>query len=479
MAPQLASPTAPSTERIPPYSEEAERAELGALLLDAERVLDLCVESQISVPECFYVPAHQTIYQALLDMANDNRPVDILTTAEHLREKGKLEQIGGTSYLDYLVDATPSAAHAEYYIDIVRQNHILRSIIQRSRAAIDHCYAGDWSADEVLGKVEQDIFEISHERELRTASWPELIKTAMDEIEHIYQTKKGLTGVTTGYRDLDRKLLGLHKGDMVILAARPSMGKTALALNIAERVATPIPEDPVARPVAIFSLEMASEQLIRRMLCCHARVPAYKLYGGYIGDISHADLTQAAAALRKAPIYLDDTAGLTPLELRSRARRLQRKYQIELIMIDYLQMMQFPQKNDEGRQREVAAISSAIKAMAKELDIPVLVLSQLSRAPESRERDDRKPRLSDLRESGALEQDADVVCLLRRPYVYNREEEQRTLAIVDVAKQRNGPTGEVTLHFDDEYMRFEDAVHGVDTDVEPDFEVDDAGGPGG
>ncbi len=454
-----------AAERLPPYSEEAECGVLGSILLDAERVIDLCVERGL-VPESFYLRKHRLLFETLLEMHRDNRPVDILTAGDRLETIGRLDDIGGHEYLHELVDRTPTAAHAEYYIGLVYQKFILRTLIERSREAIDECYSSDDDADAILGKVEQSIFEISELHRTSIVPWTEMIKEAMQEIEVIYQTKKGCTGIPTGYTDLDNVLQGLKAGEMIVIAARPSMGKTALALNIVERVALPHRDDPVERPVAVFSLEMSSGQLVRRMLCTRARVPSHKLTGGYIGDVNHAHLVQAADALMKAKIYIDDTPGLEALELRSRARRLKRRYDIQLIVIDYLQMLNYAKFAREGRQRETAAISGALKAMAKELKVPVLVLSQLSRAPETRDKL-AIPKLSDLRDSGSIEQDADVVCLLRRPSKYpdDKEREDSTLAVINVAKHRNGPTHDnIRLNFIEEFTRFENRIEGVDRD---------------
>lgn len=466
MAAQATPPAAPRSDRIPPYSEEAERGVLGAALLDASRVLDLAVERGV-MADAFYVRVHQELFELLLKMMQEGRPVDLLTVGERLRSSGQLEAIGGESFLEKLVDATPTAAHAEYYIDIVRQKYILRNIISRAREAEESCYAAEEDADIVLGKTEQAFFDITELQRSPMVPWGDLVKNAMEEVEIIFQEKKGITGVPTGYGDLDSTLQGLHGGDMIVLAARPSMGKTSLALNIAENVALGVSQpDGQGRPVAVFSLEMSKEQLVRRMLCCRAEVPSHKLTGGYLSQDMHGKLMTAASALRKAPIYLDDTAGLEVLELRSRARRLKRKFDIQLIVVDYLQMLQYPQFGKEGRQRETAAISGALKGMAKELRVPVLVLSQLSRAPEQRS-DSAKPRLSDLRDSGAIEQDADVVLLLRRPSRYEEDpqHEDRRLAYVEVAKHRNGQTGMVELNFEEELTRFTNRARGVDRDA--------------
>ena len=468
MARQVTPNTLPQSDRIPPHSEEAERGVLGSVLLDSARVLDLCLQRRLR-PESFYIPAHQKLYEAFVEMVTNGQAIDLVTTASRLREKGTLQEIGGTSYLDRLVDGTPTSAHAEHYIELVFQKHLLRRIIENSREAVDHCYRGEEDAHTVLDKTEQSFFDLSDDQRSTVVPWSDLIKNAMQEVEQIFQTKRGITGIQTGFADLDRVLQGLKNSDMIILAARPSMGKTALALNIAENVALGRgAPDREQRAVGVFSLEMSSEQLVRRMLCSHAEVESHKLSGGYVSAEIHGLLVQAAAVLSKAPIYLDDTAGLDIVELRARARRMKRKHDIKLIIVDYLQMLSCGQvsKND-GRQREVAAISGGMKAMAKELKVPVLVLSQLSRAPEQRE--GSVPKLSDLRESGSIEQDADVVWLLRRPCKSDDDErrEDQTLAILNIAKNRNGPTKEIELNFIADYTRFEDRTHGVDQ--EPGF----------
>jgi replicative DNA helicase len=458
-----AGASAPARDRIPPHSEEAERGVLGSALLDASRVLDLCVERRLSA-ESFYVPAHRLLYEILLGMLEKGKAVDLLTVGDALKGQGALEEVGGHAYLDRLVDSTPTSAHAEHYIEIVRQKNLLRAIIDRSRAAIEDCYGAQDDADYLLDRTEEAFFDISsHHERASKATWSQTIKDTMLVIEKIIQDKKEITGLATGFADLDRITKGLQPGDMVVVAARPSMGKTSLAMNVAENVALGHTSEKEPQPVAIFSLEMSREQLVKRMLCSRAGVASHKLSGGYISHESHGKLVSAADVLSKAEIFVDDSPSLSATEVRARARRLKKRAGIRLIVIDYLQMMHYPQFTKEGRQREVAAISGAMKAMAKELSVPVVVLSQLSRAPETRDRL-AVPKLSDLRDSGSIEQDADVVCLLRRPCKYPDDEEfnDKSLAILDVAKQRNGPTGEVRLNFIDELTRFEDRREGVD-----------------
>ncbi len=464
MSSRQSSPDGPRREqRVPPSSDEAERGLLGAILLDSERVVDLCVERLITA-ESFYSPAHRCLYELVLEMNQQGRAIDLLTVSDRVRSSGAEQTIGGLAFLEELIDSTPTAAHAEHYVDIVHQKHVLRTIIDKSRNAIDRCYAEDEEAESILGEVEQSFFEVANMERGGNRPWPELVKHSMQEIETIFQNKKPVSGISTGYKDLDSMLLGMQPSDMIILAARPSMGKTSLALNVGLNIALGRNADHKPRPVAVFSLEMSSEQLVKRLICSHARVSGHTISKGIVTAENHRRLMSAADEMLKAEIVLDDTPGLSALELRSRARRLQRKHGIEFIVVDYLQLMNYPQYAREGRQREVGAISGALKAMAKELKLPVLVLSQLSRAPETRSQT-AVPKMSDLRDSGSIEQDADVVALLRRPcrYPEDPEHDDRRLAILDIAKHRNGPTGEVRLNFEEDYMRFEDRLEpGVD-----------------
>lgn len=449
-------------DRVPPHSEEAERGVLGSILMDAERVVDLAIERRIR-PESFYVPAHQVLFETVLDLKEKGRPVDLLTMGDRLRDAGQLDRIGGRSALEALVDSCPTSAHAEYYIDIVRQKGLFRQVIDCSREAIEACYHAEEGADLVLDKAEQRLFDISNDQVRSAVSWGDAVRETMGQIEKIFSTKSGLTGLATGYSDLDKVTSGLQPSDMVIIAARPSMGKTSLAMNIAENVAMGVGPDHAPKPVAIFSLEMPRESLVRRMLCSRANIGGSALRGGFVSPDMHNRLVRAASDLTDAPIYVDDSAGLEAVELRARARRLKKKYDVQLIVVDYLQMLNYSDLAREGRQRETAAISGALKAMAKELRVPVLVLSQLSRAPETRDKT-AIPKLSDLRDSGSIEQDADVVMLLRRPCKYKDDPEftDKRLAIVDIAKHRNGETREIRLNFMDETTRFENRQEGVD-----------------
>lgn len=462
----LGTPTPQSFSRIEralPYSEEAEKGVLGSILLDSMRVLDLCLTRGI-VAESFYVPAHREIFEVLMDMWREGAVIDILTVGERLARTGKLERVGGSAYLERIVDSTPTSAHAEYYIDIVSQKHLLRSIITHAREAENYCYTTDENALTVLDKVEQLFMAIGGERYGATIPFEEAVHDAIQHVEKILNSRSGIRGISTGFLNVDRILQGLRPSEMIVLAARPGMGKTSLAMNIVENVA--LGKGDLAgekHPVGVFSLEMSMESLVLRMLCSHAGVSSFKLTGGYISaKHDHVKLIESASILSQCPIFLDDTGGLDVLELRARARRMKMKHDIQLLVIDYLQLLHAREYERQGRQLETAYISGQIKAMAKELKIPVLVLSQLSRAPEHRE---GKPRLSDLRDSGAIEQDADVVCLLRRPCLCQDDDEEakdESLAIVEVAKHRNGPLGEIRLNFEPEYTRFRDREYGVD-----------------
>ena len=469
-----ASPGA-NPERVPPHSDEAERGLLGCILMDSARVLDQCGVQRVQA-ECFYQPRHQALFEILSDMNERRCKVDLLTAVSRLKDLGRLDEVGGESFLLELVDGVPTVEHAGYYIEIILQKYVLRTILDRARQMSEECFKAEEDAMEILGRAEQMVLDIGRLQTEEGRPWPELVKHAVGEIDDILKNPGEITGLSTGYRGLDKVLLGMQRGDMIILAARPSMGKTSLAMNIVEHVAFGVNEDTRyapsnARPtpVAVFSLEMSRESLVRRMLCSRAGISWGQVVDGFPDDTYFPRVTNAASHLMRAPILVDDTAGLNVLELRARARRMHKMNNIGLIVVDYLQMLNYPQLSKEGRQRETQAISGALKAMAKELRVPVLVLSQLNRQPETR---DKKgvPRLSDLRDSGSIEQDADVVLLLRRP-CKNRDdpkynELEQKLAVVDVAKQRNGRTGEIDMVFEEEFTRFRDhAPRGTDEDV--------------
>jgi len=460
-------------DRIPPHSEDAERALLGCALQDAERVLDLCTHRQIGA-DSFYLESHRELFEAMLTLHAARKPVDLVTVADRLREAGRLDAVGGEEELARLIEGTPTTAHADYYAQRVYENHLLRRIIGTAREVTENCYKGETEADGVLVEAEEAFFSLSEQRIGADKAWGDLINDEMKEVEKLISEKKGITGLSTGFKDVDEMLLGLQKADLIVLAARPSMGKTSLALNIAENIALGARKQEPA-PVAVFSLEMTAQSLVRRMICGHAQVPGQQLSRGAVDAEGHGRLIAAADTLRKAPIYVDDTAGLEALDLRARARRMKRKHGIQFIVVDYLQLMNFSKFAADGRQRETAAISAALKGMAKELNVPVLVLSQLSRAPETRDSKSAVPKLSDLRDSGAIEQDADVVMLLRRPSRYKNDPhfEDKRLAILDIAKHRNGPVGEVELDFDESITQFSNRDSNLHHEGEPDAELEE------
>ena len=459
-------------ERVPPHSEEYERGLLGCILLDSSRVLDLCGERRLG-EDHFYNPVHRRLFEELRDMEEHQKKVDLLTTAARLRDLGCLEEIGGDAFLQQLVDQTPTVEHAAHYIDALSQKYIRRTIIDRARQMAEESYTFDADAMELLARAEQLVLGIGQSQASDKGAWADTVKNVFHDVEDLLSSQgASLTGVSTGFRDIDKILLGLQPGDMIVLAARPSMGKTSLAMNIAENVANGrnphsgyVIGDPRPGAVAVFSLEMQRESLVRRMLCSRAGVAWDEIVSGFPSEGAHGRLTQAADALMKAPFFVDDTPALSVLELRARARRMHKMHNLRLIVIDYLQMLRYPQFSDEGLQRETKEISGSIKAMAKELRLPVLVLSQLNRQSETR---DTKgvPKLSDLRDSGSIEQDADVVMLLRRPVKNKHDprfvETNPQLAVLDIAKQRNGSTGEIDLHFDDRHTCFRDAAGGTD-----------------
>jgi len=450
--------------RIPPHSEEAERGVLGSVLLDPSSALDKCLAKQLS-SDSFYDRRHQVLFEQLTEMSQANVVMDAITIAEWLKTHNALEKAGGYDYLVELQESTLVSAHVEYYCDIVQEKNLYRKLIDYSNTLCDSAFKGEDEANLLLSSAEETLFDLGgHGSQTKIPDWKESVKHAFTEINK--DPNDIDHGVTTGYRGLNERLRGLAKTDMIVLAARPAMGKTSLAMNIAENAALGLlAKDHKGVPVGIFSLEMSREQLVRRMLFSNARV-SMQVVRNHLSSENHVKLTEAVDRLSKANIYIDDTPGLEAVELRSRARRMKARYGIELIVIDYLQLMNYSKFSKDGRQRETMAISGAIKAMAKELNVPVLVLSQLSRANEQRAGGNNRPKLSDLRDSGAIEQDADVVLLLYRDSYYKTGEErnQDNLAIVDVAKFRHGETGEIQMSFIKEYTRFEDRAQFEDPD---------------
>jgi replicative DNA helicase len=445
----------PDVHRALPSSIDAEQGVLGSMLLSpAEVIAELVPQLK---EEHFYLPAHATIYNVLVDLWNQQKPIDLITFTQTLKDRGLLDQIGGPAFVTYLFTFVPTAANVLYYLDIVREKYVLRQIITSCTDCVARAYNDQDEVNNLLDEVEKRIFAISedrHKENIRTMK--DQVMDAIESIEKLYARRGGITGLSTGFTELDKITDGLHEAEMIIIAARPSMGKTALAINIAEHVAVDLKQ-----PVAIFSLEMSSQQLVQRLLCSRARVNLQRVRDGFLADRDFPSLTTAAAKLAEARMYIDDTPGLSILDLRAKARRLAQQG-IKLIVIDYLQLLRSTSRRaQDNRQLEIAEISYGIKSLAKELSIPIIVVAQLNRNPENRAGDSKgRPRLSDLRESGSLEQDADVVALLMREEYYAEDDDARReaegKAEIIIAKQRNGPVGEIPLTFLKEYTRFED-----------------------
>lgn len=442
----------PPTTKVPPQNVEAEQAVLGGMLIDNESI-NRVVETLGA--HDFYRDAHQKIFAAVLGLYNKSEPSDLVTVTNVLKAGGDLEAIGGASYLAALVDGVPTAANIASYARIVREKSVLRQLIQGATDIVSRGFEQQGNVDEFLDDAERVIFEIA-QRRVRPgfASLRDIVRDSFKAIETLYEKKALITGVPTGFKDLDRITSGLQPSDLIVIAGRPSMGKTALALNIVERAAV-----ETGQICAVFSLEMSKEQLVQRMLCSRAEVDASKLRGGFLMESDWPKLTRAAGILSEAPIFIDDSPGLTVLEVRAKARRLQREHGLNMLVIDYMQLMRGIGRA-ESREREISEISRSLKALAKELAVPVVALSQLNRGVESRT--DKRPQLADLRESGAIEQDADVIAFIYRDEMYNPSSPDEGKAEVIVGKQRNGPTGRVMLSFRKHLTRFDDLAVGMD-----------------
>lgn len=432
-------------EKLQPQNVEAEMAVLGSMLLDRDAIAQAIETLDAGY---FYKDAHRKIYSAVLELFDENKGVDIVTLIEKLKKTNSLDAAGGPAYITNISSSVPTTANFVHYAKIVKEKALLRNLITTATQIVTSCYDTSQDIDTLLDKSEQLIFDVSQKKvESRFSPLREVIKSSIETIDNLYQRKENITGLATGYRDLDIKTAGFQPSDLIVLAARPSMGKSALASCIVEHVGVVEKE-----PVAFFSLEMSKEQLVQRMLCSHARVDAHKVRTGFLSQADWPRLVSAAGKLSEAPIYIDDSPGSTVLEIRAKARRLKAQFDIKLIVLDYLQLMQGPSHSD-NRQQEISEISRSLKALARELNVPLIAISQLSRAVE--QRTDHRPQLSDLRESGAIEQDADLVLLLLREEYYNQTEENKGTAELIVAKQRNGPVGSLNLAFLGEYMRFE------------------------
>jgi replicative DNA helicase len=435
------------SDKIPPQNLEAERALLGCMLIDEEakiRSLETIKE------DFFYDQSHKKIFSAISILFEKGENCDLVTLTNQLKSEGRLEEVGGVEALSEIVENLPTAANVDEYSKIVKDKYILRALISNATKIISEAQKDKIHIEALLDEAESLIFEISENRiEKEAYAMKDLIKDNIEEIEKIHNKRGTVTGLPTGFIDLDEKTTGLHPSDFVIIASRPSMGKTSLGCNIILNITSGVKK----APVLFFSLEMSKEQLVKRMLCCEAKIDLMKLRQGMLSDKDMGNLLLVAGRLEKMPIFIDDSPSLSAFELRARARRLKAREDIQLIIVDYLQLMKSKNRT-ENRQQEISDISSSLKALAKELNIPVIAISQLSRAPELRE--GKKPQLSDLRESGSIEQDADLVLLLYREEFYHQDDEEaKNIAEVNIAKQRNGPTGVLRLTFLKEFTRFE------------------------
>jgi replicative DNA helicase len=458
-------------DRLPPHSTEAEQGVLGCILLSPNETLGQTIEKFKVGSDVFYDLRHRTVYELLVEMYDKKEPIDLITVQQRLKDRQQLEAVGGLPYLASLPDAVPSAANLDYYQEIIREKYLLRKMIQTCTEVVGRVYEHEGEIDALLDGVEKDILHISEARvESESSTIKDLVRTAIKTIEDYHQRQGALTGLGTGFLDYDKMTSGLHPGEMVVIAARPSMGKTSLAMNIAENVAV-----DQRLPVGVFSLEMTAESLVLRMLCSRSRMNLRSIREGFLAERDFPKLTNAAGKLAGAPLFIDDTPALSILQMRAKARRMWQQYGIKLFVIDYLQLLHSTARRADNRQQEIADISSGIKSLAKELKVPVIVLSQLNREVE-REKG-RKPRMADLRESGAIEQDADLIGLLYKADPENRkkaasdeeEDEGRQQEAIPVnlliAKQRNGPTGDVHLTFLKSITRFENAAKISNDDI--------------
>lgn len=435
-----------NTFKVPPHSIEAEQSVLGAMLMGKGSII---VVLEILKPQDFYKEAHREIFESIFDIFNREEPVDLITLTEELKKRGTLDAIGGIPYINSLSEGVPITANVKYYADIVEEKATLRRLIKSSEDIIQMSFNTEMEVPEVLELAQKHIYDISQGR-YQEGFTP--IKTVLsdtfDKIEELYENKTTITGLTTGFADLDKKLSGFHNSDLVLVAARPAMGKSAFSLNLAQNAAI-----KASASVAIFSLEMSKEQLMLRMLASESMVSLSKIQHGNLNEEEWTKLAGAMLPLSQSKIYFDDTAGISITEMRSKCRRLKMESGLDLVLVDYLQLMQGDGRT-ENRQQEISAISRNLKIMAKELDCPVIALSQLSRAPELRS--DHRPILSDLRESGAIEQDADLVMFLYRDEYYDPDSEKKNVAEVIIAKHRHGETGSIELFWSGDHQRFLD-----------------------
>ncbi|MGG4217202.1 replicative DNA helicase [Paenibacillus jamilae] len=433
-------------DRIPPQNLEAEQAVIGSILLQSEALITAMERVQT---EDFYDKAHQMIYEAMIELGESGQPIDLVTLTSKIQDKGQLEDIGGVSYLAKLAHGVPTAANVDYYAQIIEEKAMLRRLIRAATQIVSEGYSNGEDVAGMLSDAERKIMEISNGRSgSGFIAIRDVVMEVFDRVELLHQNKGNTTGIPSGFVDLDKMTAGFQRNDLIIVAARPSVGKTAFALNIAQNVAVRAKET-----VAIFSLEMSAAQLVQRMICAEANLDANVMRTGeFKGDEDWAKLTMGIAALSEAEIYIDDTPGVTVADIRAKCRRLKTEKGLGMIVIDYLQLIHGRGKAGENRQQEVSEISRTLKQIARELEVPVIALSQLSRGVEQRQ--DKRPMMSDLRESGSIEQDADIVAFLYRDDYYNQETEKKNIIEIIIAKQRNGPVGTVELVFLKNYNKF-------------------------
>jgi replicative DNA helicase len=445
--------------RTPPHNIEAEQAVLGAIFLDPDAISSA---SEILIPEDFYRASHQLIYRVMLELSDKGEPIDIVTATTVLANNQQLDDVGGVSYLSDLANAVPTAANITYYCKIVEEKSILRRLIRTATDIVTDSYSKEDEVEEVLNESEKRILEVSNRKNASSfKNIKDVLMEVYDNIDLLHKNQGEVTGIATGFRDLDRITSGFQRNDLIIVAARPSVGKTAFALNIAQNVAIKTEEN-----VAIFSLEMGADQLVSRMLCAEGNIDAQRLRTGTLEEEDWGRLSMAMGSLSNAGIFIDDTPGIRVSEIRSKCRRLKQEHGLGMILIDYLQLIQGSAGSQENRQQEVSEISRSLKGLARELNVPLIALSQLSRGVESRQ--DKRPMMSDLRESGSIEQDADIVGFLYRDDYYDKESEKQNIIEIIIAKQRNGPVGNVELAFVKEYNKFVDLDHRYqDSDIPP------------
>ena len=436
-----------TTNKLPPQNIEAEQSVLGAIMIENDAFPKII---EIITREDFYRESHRKIFDAMIELFEKNEPIDLITISEELRKRNDLDAVGGEPYLSALASQVPTAANIKYHSKIIREKALMRSLIKSASEIAGRVYEDNLDADELVDNAERIIFNISDKRiKASFVTLKELIKGSCETIEYLYDKKSAITGVASGFTQLDELTSGFQRGDLIVIGGRPSMGKTAFSLDIARQVGVELKE-----PVAIFSLEMSKEQLALRMLCSEARVDSNSVRKGFIRKEDWSKLTNAAGKLTEAPVFIDDSSNINVLEMRAKARRLKLEHKgLSLIVVDYLQLMRGRGGFDKNREQEISEISRSLKALSKELQVPVIALSQLNRGVE--QRNDKRPNLSDLRESGAIEQDADVIIFLYRDEFYNKDSNDRGKAEINVAKQRNGPTRTINLAFFPQYTRFE------------------------